>query len=375
MKVYVFPADLFGCGHYRMIWPAQALRAEGHDVEIMFPNTKTNAFGQKIAGLRAVMEGDRLVDVQYPRDADVIVFQRPTHRQLSQAVPLLREKGVAVVIDMDDDLSSINPRNPAYAQVHPRNEHITQHSWHNAERACRDATMVTLSASKLIERYGSHGRYRILHNYVPGAYLDVEHEDSTTVGWAGSVHSHPDDLQVVGPSMARLIREGVPFLNVGTGTGVQDALGTTEEINSSGLVELDNWPSAVTRLGIGIAPLADTIFNAGKSWLKPLEYTATGVPWVASPRAEYRRLHRLGIGLLAQRPKDWYRQVRRLVNDESLRLEMSAAGREVVREHLVVEDNAWRWAEAWSEAVEIQRSGSTARSASRDTRAGTLTVA
>lgn len=375
MKVYVYPADLFGCGHYRMIWPAQVLRSEGHDVEIMFPNQQTNAFGQKIAGLRAVMEGDRLVDVRYPTDADVMVFQRPTHKQLSQAVALLRERGVAVVIDMDDDLSSINPRNPAYAQVHPRNERVTGHSWHNAERACRDATMVTLSAPKLIDRYGAHGRHRVLHNYVPGAYLDVEHEDSAIVGWAGSVHSHPDDLQVTGPAMSRLIREGVSFLNVGTGTGVQDALGTTEKIESSGLVELDGWPAAVTRLGVGIAPLADTIFNAGKSWLKPLEYAAAGVPWVASPRAEYRRLHKLGMGLLAQRPKDWYRQVRRLVNDETLRFEMSEAGREVVREHLVVEDNAWRWAEAWSEALEIQRSRSTARSASRDTQTGTLTVA
>ena len=56
----------------------------------------------------------------------------------------------------------------------------------------------------------------------------------------------------------------------------------------------------VAKLGIGVAPLADTKFNAAKSWLKMAEMAALGVPCVVSPRAEYMRLHEQWIGSLAE---------------------------------------------------------------------------
>src|SRR5689334_24701002 len=44
----------------------------------------------------------------------------------------------------------------------------------------------------------------------------------------------------------------------------------------------DAWPRALSALGIGLAPLADSTFNRAKSWLKPLEMAAVGVPCVMS---------------------------------------------------------------------------------------------
>jgi hypothetical protein len=109
----------------------------------------------------------------------------------------------------------------------------------------------------------------------------------------------------------------------------------------------------VAELGIGIAPLADTRFNRCKSWLKPLELSALGVPWVASPRVEYARLHAEGAGILADTPRRWHRELRRLQLSPALRAELAAAGREVAA-RFRLEDNAWRWLETWSAAHDKQ---------------------
>lgn len=348
MKVYVFPADRFGCGHYRMIWPAQALRDQGHDVVIVDPSARDGV-------INGVMDGDRMVDVQIPPDADVMVFQRVTHRYIADAIRLIRQRGVAVVVEMDDDLSNIHPANPAFEFLHPRGKY-PDHSWHNAQRACDDATMVVVSTPALLNRYARHGRGAVFNNYVPERFLFVPHFDSDLIGWPGSVHSHPDDPGAMGASVNRLISAGFKFGIVGNIEGVHKAWGISSDIqiNATGMVPIDLWPEAVTNLGIGVAPLADTSFNAAKSWLKMAELAAVGVPVVASPRAEYARLHSFGVGWLAKDAKEWFRKLKTLAESPDARADLGAQGREVMGA-LTIEGNAWRLAEIWTDALKVER--------------------
>lgn len=355
MKTYVFPADTHGCGYYRLIWPAEELRRQGYDVEIIYPNRRNDA-------LSGVMRDDTMVDVRIPPDADVVVLQRVTHRFLVQAMHLMRKKGVAVVVDFDDDLTCIHPANPAFAMLHPRSG-PRDHSWENTLRAADAATLVTISTPALSGRYGHpKSKYdvdksRVLYNMVPRRMLDVPHEDSDVVGWAGSVHSHPTDLQVMGPAVAQHIQNGGHFRVAGPEVGVRGALGISEKtpLDATGSVGLDAWPLAVASLGVGLAPLADTKFNSAKSWLKMAEYAACGVPCVGSPRPEYVRLHKLGVGQLAKNPNDWKSRIARLVDDAALRDELSLKGRDVMYD-MTIEGNAWRWYEIWTEALKLQRS-------------------
>jgi hypothetical protein len=92
-----------------------------------------------------------------------------------------------------------------------------------------------------------------------------------------------------------------------------------------------------------------------------------GVPWVASPRDDYVRLHAYGAGVLADKPKDWYRTLRDLRDDPSRRVELSQMGRAVAR-GLRLTDNAWRFLEAWTDAVELERSGAATGGATGGTR-------
>jgi hypothetical protein len=139
----------------------------------------------------------------------------------------------------------------------------------------------------------------------------------------------------------------------GDSTGAGRAFGLAQDPEGGG-VPIEQWPHAVAELGIGIAPLADTRFNSAKSFLKPMEMCAAGVPWVASPRAEYRRLHAMGAGILADRPRVWYRELKRLRESPALRQEMSEAGRAVAAQ-LRLDDHSWRWLDAWQRAYETQQ--------------------
>lgn len=351
VKVYVYPVDMWGCGHYRMIWPALAVDEPGMTVELVEPGSRHIAIHVDSAG--------RVADESFPEDADVVVFQRPTNRWVVDTMILLQSRGVAVVVELDDDLAHVHPANPAWELLQPTLRHGRQSARNMHDLSClidavRIADMVVVSTQELYAKYGAHGRSRLLRNRVPARYLDIPRIDSDLIGWGGSVHSHPDDLQQVGSAIAALVRRGARFKTVGDPADVAKALGLPGEPESSGPVPMDDYPRAVAQFGIGIAPLADTRFNRCKSWLKPLEYSAVGVPWVASPLPEYQALYNMSCGCLARRPRDWQGQLSALRDSEQLRAELSEAGRVVAAQN-TVEGHAWRWAEAWSDAVTNRR--------------------
>lgn len=339
MRVVVYASDSFGCGSFRMIWPGQYAAATGLNVDVVGPADRR---------VRVVMDGDTVTDVLV--DADVVVLQRVTHAYMAQAVGVMRAKGITVVVDVDDDLSSIHPSNPAWAVHRPG---AGLHSWHNLALACRTASLVTVSTPALLDVYARHGRGHVLPNYLPDMYYGLPRTDSDVVGWPASFHSHPNDAEPVGGAVARLVEEGAEFVMRGDATGAGRAFGLAAD-PVGGAVPIEEWPAAVAGIGVGIAPLADTKFNAAKSWLKPLEMSACGVPWVASPRAEYRRLYEMGAGLLADRPRTWYRELKRLRESPALRQELSEAGR-AVAEQLRLSQNGWRWVDAWQRAYEVQK--------------------
>lgn len=350
IKVCVYPADMFGCGHFRLIHPARVLIDQGYDVTIMSPGDRQRFSADVDKSGRVHRVGG------IPEGTDVIVMQRVAHTMLSRAIPVIRAQGIAVVIDMDDDLSCIHPSNPAWAGLHPRAGH--DFSWNSAAESCRNATMVTTTTPILRDRYMPLTRCtRVIDNYVPADYLSIPHTGVTgDIAYAGSLHSHPDDVPQVHGAIRALVDDGIGFRVVGgEATGFREALGLLNDPDASGGLHISEWPHRVAGIGVGIAPLADTAFNAAKSRLKVLEMSALGVPWVASPRAEYMRFHnRFGGGLLARKERQWVRLLRELSTNDELRVELSEHGRDAVKGE-TYESNAWRWMEAWTEAVRVQR--------------------
>lgn len=306
-------------------------------------------------GLEVKMEGSTVIDCNIPQGADVIVLQRVAHGAHSQVIRILRSKGVGVVVDMDDDLTAIHRKNKAWLNYHPKSN--TPYSWRNAEQSCKDATVVTVSTSNLLKIYAKHGRGVVIPNFVPARYLKVQRQQLSepVFGWAGTTQSHPTDLQVCGKAVQQLIDDGHNFKVVGPPSAVRTELRLKEEPPFTGVVSIHAWANAMAQLDVAMAPLEPGAFNNSKSALKIIEAMAVGVPFVASPRTEYRRVvAESGGGLLADTPKEWYTKIKQLMTDDVMRKELGEAGRAYMQAQ-TIEANAWRHLEAWTRAYEIEQ--------------------
>ena len=271
---------------------------------------------------------DRLVGVK-DLDCDVAVFQRVFHRTSKPnpngvtdgvSLELLRAvqaQGVAVVVDLDDDLGAIDPRHGGYAALEGCEPIVKE--------ACRIADLVTVSTPALAKRYGGV----VIPNGIPRAYLGItaDRHDPPMIGWTGSPLTHVGDLAEVGTTIRDLCASGkATFRAMGNAADLtlhQLGIPDQEKIPGADLVSLD-YARAYAELDIAIVPLRWSRFNAGKSWLKMLEAAALGVPVVGSPSPENARL---GAGMIAESLKDWRVCLTKLCESSDLRLSLAAAGR------------------------------------------------
>lgn len=273
---------------------------------------------------------------------DVLVLQRPLHYNLAEIIPQIQKHGVRVVIELDDDFENIHPQNIAYKGAHPR--YSPERNWKFLRQACELADAMVVSTPAL-QRYKPDA-VTVVPNFVPERYLQYDYWTTfDTLGWSGSIDTHPGDLRVVGNSVARLVNQDTYRLRVvGTGKGVAEAFGVSaDNMQTTGWVDIEDYPDEMRRVGIGVVPLIPSPFNEAKSWLKGLEWASLGVPFVASPTAEYAKLkHMYGIGEIAVNPKEWAKKV------SSLHHEDGHHNRNMVDKHdLVIERQASLWYNAW----------------------------
>lgn len=340
MRVLLVPADSAACGTYRIIYPAAACLLAGYDITVE-SSAATNAIG------RRSRDGRREIAMADPVDADVVVIQRPATSSALATIEYLKRRGHRVVVEFDDDLETIAQTNKAYAAY--------QQLEMNARwaRECVDAAdAVVVSTPALARRYRTD---TIVENRVPDAYLQLgrkalerradDSDFGRRVGWTGSLSVHRGDLAVVGTGIRDAIaRSTWEFFVVGRGEGVGRELCMREDPDDTGWLPLDQYIEQVVKLGIGIAPLADTAFNASKSWLKSLEYASFGVPHVCSASDEYQRL---GAGLIARKPKMWRGILGALLDSAEARFETAVEGMKIA-EQWCYEGSADVWWSAWT---------------------------
>lgn len=340
--IYAYPMDRTGCGKYRITWPAEVLIARGAPITLIGPGED--------GGISAKLNGRKEVTgVVIPDDCDTVVLQRPDNETLVDTIPFLKREGIRVIVEIDDDLAAVSSRHPGWLWMHPKTD--TGRSWKAVEQACEWADVVVASTPALLSRYAKHGRGVVIRNCLPDHFFDFDFEkdEDVTVGWGGAIISHPDDLRVVGPSLAQLrikakIVGPVP-IDLNTHQEAPEKarrlLGVDAEF--TGPVEFEEWIPAIGKLHVGLAPLEMTRFNVGKSWLKPLEYSVAGVPFVASNTPEYIEL---GAGLIADKPKAWRVLLKRLIDSELFRAEEAERNFKIA-EQCRVSDHADSWREVW----------------------------
>lgn len=349
LKVFALQADNQACGVYRIEQPA--LHATQADVDTVIDHDLP---------ADALLNRDGSIIVERVNvDADVIIFQRPLSRAFVPAILRAQKQGIACVVELDDDLSSVERDNLAHDAVDP---HVNPSAnWKHLAEAAKIADWVTVSSDALAERYGKHGRVSVIRNALPKKIFDIEKTfpETPRVGWTGSLATHPHDLEVAGSHIGTVIRTtGAEFAMLGDPAGVIQQLGITEDTNISitEWVDLDKYHETLANsMDIGIVPLIQNYFNASKSWLKGLEMAGVGIPFVASQTHEYELLAALGAGRIARKRVDWQKHLRRFISDRDYMLEESARVRQAVST-LTYDNAVEQWVDAWVSACEHRAS-------------------
>lgn len=318
---------------YRCIIPLRALAARGH--EVVWPQP-----GEPVRWL----EG-----------CDLVHMHRQHGPATESLIAALRRAGVAVTYDNDDDLAAIPRDSPSYKRLGGLRGH---RDFAATARAARRAALVTTPSPVLAERYRQSGAQdvEVIENYLPAEFAAQEsrRHDGLVIGWiAGLEHGVDASRLGIGEVLLRLLDEH-PNLRVAViGHDLRLAHGRYFHLERTDFASLLHSAAA---FDIGIAPLADTRFNASRSNVKVKEYAALGVPWLASPVGPYANLGAEQGGRLVP-DGEWEQAIRDLIKHPLQRRRLAQRARAWAASQ-TIEAAVPRWEEVFERAVRRTRDGS-----------------
>jgi glycosyltransferase involved in cell wall biosynthesis len=313
-----------GCGYYRVRRPFEELARHGHETVIP-TNPPQVPFAEDLLGV------------------DVLVAQRVMH-EAAFAQWRHRRALAPIVYEIDDDPWSIDIENPPLASyLHPQ-----VGDW--AAEFMAGADLVTVSTPRLAEVIAERANVNavVLPNRIDAAVLDLPRPerapDRVTVGWTCST-SHLTDLRsVVEPWREFFLGRPDVELHL-MGVDYRDEL-RTPDVRYTGWNRDPMGYYAAIDFDVGLAPLAPLIFNRSKSMIKSLEYSARGIPTIATDMEPYCDFVQDGVtGYLVSSPEEWVKRLGELVDDADMRAEMGAAARKVAERWTIQQ-----WWPAWEAA-------------------------
>jgi glycosyltransferase involved in cell wall biosynthesis len=363
-----------GCAAYRLFFPLLELQRRGEikllcSIAYHAPDGQTRL--QPVGNLpfdvieKASGYGQFALSDEDIETADVVVLQKSgglktgaeNESGLLETVERLGRR--KFVYEVDDDLESITKLNPCYIEELQHNPGFIARMRALASR-CR---LVTCTTSYLANRMTKiNPEVRVVPN---GVDLDAWRPEGWTrptadgrrlrCGWLAS-RNHVEDAQLLVRPLKRIAAK-FPDVTFVLGGGffpcLKDALG--DRLEYHGGVSMTEYPAFARslRLDIGLAPLADSVFARSKSALRWIEYTAMGIPTVASDVEPYRQA--IGLvdraGWLVNSTGDWIEALAHAITDASARVAAVDASDQLVRKWYTVQFAADRWLEVIREVV------------------------
>jgi hypothetical protein len=321
---------------YRILSPLHTLGIE-HEQGILTRDPRTKMLGIK-----------RFSDGLDDYDFDVIILQRIVFPELAECMYEARAQGQVFINDMDDWFDGLPPGSVGFKMLGDRPE---MQGHYRAALAAGNG--IICSTPFLTDWYSKYAATALWRNAIDFASFPLQHvqAEHPTVGWFGSLRFRARDIEaltgVIGPFGGR---NKVTFVHVGNEDDYdgEDAFAKRTRMNPT-LVEKRPPTSFVLSsmllhesFDVGLVPLEVINFNQAKTALKGMEYTASGIPFIASPTDEYLRLAELGCGRIARKPKDWTRHLTELL-DRDVREAEVEANRKVLAEHYDINDRATEW--------------------------------
>ena len=275
-----------------------------------------------------------------------------------QHIPVAQSLGQRVIVDIDDFHDGLTPANRAYHITDPKLNKQANREHYSKIIAAADA--VTVSTPFLLDYYSQKrdNVFMVRNGVNMHQFARRKHRSMKPVlGWAGAVSYRNGDLEQLREWLPDLLEEhDLMFHHAGhdpNAPSFADITGVdTRRVTTSPIVPIHQYAAGLT-FDIGIVPLNDIPFNHAKSNIKGLEYAAAGIPFVASDIPEYRKLHEVGVGFIAETPNEWTTQVTTLL-DYRTRKQTAAINYNIVKNEWAIECRAKEWAEIF-DSLSTQR--------------------
>lgn len=258
-----------------------------------------------------------------------------------------------LVFELDDDLWNIDPSNQiAYEwflnglDVHTGERHSVQDNLRNNISVADRVTCTTEALADILRQWNDD--VRVVPNYIPQWLTERERprRDRLTVGWVGSA-THQMDWETAANPVRKFLgwNPDVDFKIIGAEYGDWLKLPKEQVVETGWIKSVTECWEAID-FDIGIAPLRPHPFNNSKSNIKALEYSALGIPTIASQVGPYADTIQHGVtGFLVKHDHEWTKYLRDLVNDEAMRTEMGNNARGWAKTQ-TLEANISSWTDA-----------------------------
>ena len=289
--------------------------------------------------------------------ADMLVIQRVAlpPEMVEAVIAACRAKGVKLVLETDDDLFAIGSDHPEYNYYAPRLVSL--------RRLAEEADTLVASTEMVAAALAPLGRpVTIIPNTLDEDLWLRGHSPALSAGRRAGVigyvgtPTHGTDLDILRRSMAILAERGVEA-SVEVVGGEPEGKGQDwfrrilVPAGDDPYPRFVPWLRAMTaHWDIGVAPLQPSAFNAAKSPLKYLEYSAMGLAGVYADLPAYGAHVQHGeTGLLAgAEPVAWADALERLIGDRVLRDRVATQALGDVRAKHLHAHAAHRWQSLFS---------------------------
>jgi glycosyltransferase involved in cell wall biosynthesis len=329
-KFLAFQADDGGCGYYRIKLPYNRIP------------------GVKITG---TMYAEDIKSIP-----EVMILQRQYLAPVFNNMLWAKQHGTVCIYEIDDDLFHIEPTNIMAHKAY----NLTPNVKDNMMDYIRNVDALTVSTEYLateMRRYTKAPVYVLPNSldfsvwnrhYKSRQRVMAEKDGRVVIGWAGS-SSHLGDFAVCVDALVHIL-ETMPNVYVkfvGENFGKFDEFKHLQhKVISDGWQSPDGFGQSLAEFDIGIIPLADNIFNRSKSNIKFLEYSAMGIPTIASDMEPYKEIEQGKTGFkVSDRFKDWKKALMDLIGNEELRHHIGQNARQYVMERYDIDKNYHMWEE------------------------------
>jgi glycosyltransferase involved in cell wall biosynthesis len=305
-------------------------------------------------------------------NADLVIMQDSGSVESANMAKFMMQNNIPFMTEYDDFVHHVSPHNlGGYGAWNPSTLFL-----HRSMEMTKKAVGMTVSTPQLGREYFPYNNnIFIVPNYLDqdvwgNQPLVKKNDDKIRIGWCGG-NAHADDLKMISLVLEKIVKKyngKVIFETMGmtrkelagvfpmpAHNDLCPSCGFEGELHHYPGESLTDYPIAVASKGwdIALAPVINNSFNNCKSDLKIKEYSALGLPIIASPIVPYVAAAQSGSAVIfADSFDEWYNKIVDLIENPDKRTEIGRKNKEWMSQYWI-QDNIYKIFEVYKQVIQM----------------------